>query len=78
MITMNVFNLSFKDSYKYWPTALSNLPSRFDLEEEKRFFPRKFNTRQNQKYVGASPTEEYFSPELTMNEKKYKEFKAWH
>ena len=78
VITMNAFNLSFKDSYKYWPTALSNLPSRFDLEEDKGFFPHKFNTRQNQNYVGAPPAEEYFSPELTTDEKKYKEFKAWH
>ena len=78
VITMSIFNLSFRDSYKYWPSSLSDLPSRFDLEEEKGFFPHKFNTRENQDYVGAPPSEEYFSPELTMDEKKYKEFKAWH
>ena len=57
---------------------LANLPSRFNLEEGKGFFPHKFNTRQNQNYVGAPPEEEYFCPELTMDEKKYNEFKAWH
>ena len=62
-------------------TALSNLPSRFDLEEGKGFFPHKFNTRQNQNYVGAPPAEEYFSPELIMDENSQlgiKEFTAWH
>lgn len=78
VITMNAFNLYFKDSYKYWPTALSNIPSRFDLPEEKGFFPHKFNTRQNQGYEGKPPPEEYFCPELTMDLKKYNEFKAWH
>ena len=29
VITMNAFNLSFKDSYWYWPTGLSNPPQPF-------------------------------------------------
>ena len=78
VITMNIFNLFSRDGYKYWPSPLYDLPSRFDLEEEKGFFPHKFNTRENQNYVGAPPSEVYFSTELTMDEKKYKKFKAWH
>ena len=78
VITMNTFNLYFKDSFKFWPTSLSNLPSPFALEEQKGFFPHKFNTQENQSYVGAPPAPDYFSPELMMDEKKYNEFKNWY
>lgn len=78
VITMNTFNLYFKDSFKFWPMALSNIPSRFGLEGQKGFFPHKFNIRKNQTYVGEPPSEKYFSPELTMDEKKFKEFQTWH
>lgn len=45
VIIMNVFNLFFKDSYKYWFIVFFNFFSCFDFEEEKGFFLYKFNIR---------------------------------
>ena len=47
-------------------------------QKTERFFSHKFNTGENQTYVGRTLSRAYFFPNLTMEEKKYNEFKNWY
>lgn len=66
------------DSYNFLPMKLADLPKTFGfLELHKGYFPHKFNTRNNQNYVGQWPQEDDYSPEM-MKEADYKIFKIWY
>jgi hypothetical protein len=71
-------NLRFVDSYRFFLQPLEALPKMFELKEKKKgFFPHKFNTPENQDYVGVFPDISYYDPE-NMKEKKRKEFEEWY
>jgi hypothetical protein len=73
-------NLEFKDSLLHIQAALHEFPKIFGLDETrfaKGFFPYKFNTRENQDYVGAIPVMSMFEPQM-MSSQKRKEFLEWY
>lgn len=73
-------NLEFKDSLLHIQAALQELPKIFGLDETKfakGFFPYKFNTPENQDYVGVIPPISSFEPQM-MSCKKREEFLKWY
>ena len=63
-----------KESYKYWSTALSNLPSRFDLEKRRDSFHTSL-TPDKIKICRSTARRRVLSPKVTMDKKKYKDSK---
>lgn len=61
-----------------FPNKLSLFPKIFGFKNtEKGYFPHKFNTSENQNYVGKMPDEKYFAPGA-MKPDEYEEFKKWY
>ena len=57
-------NLKIIDSLNFIPSSLSKFPKTFNLKELKKgYFPHKFNTPENQEYVGLLPDKEYYGYE---------------
>lgn len=70
--------LRFIDSLSLFLQPLSSLSESFNIEELKKgFFPHKFNTPENQEYVGSLPSIENYYPE-SMKPKQLVEFSSWH
>ena len=64
-ITVKKAHIRFVDSLNFLTAPLSRLPTMFGLKTLKKgFFPHKFNTPENQKYVGPYPEKKYFCPEM--------------
>ena len=59
--------------------SLDDLPKMLGLKGnwKKGVFPHKFNVPENQNYVGAIPTVEYFEPDA-MKPDRRKEFEIWY
>ena len=56
------YNIRFIDSFSFTLIPLKNFPKTFDLTElAKGYFPHKFNTDENQNYVGPYPDKEYYN-----------------
>ena len=74
LITFSISdNITFKDTLKYIPASLKKLPAMFDCEKnlKKGFFPYKFYSKNNLKYIGEIPHKKYFELEnCTQNELK--------
>lgn len=67
----------FKDTFKYVMTSLAAWSKQFGLKLLKGYFPRGFNTPENQHYVGLLPAERFFETKF-MSEKQYSDFKQWY
>lgn len=70
--------ITFIDSYNFLPMSLSKLPKTFGITELKKgFFPHKFNTEQNQNFVGELPEKKFFGSDMMPNALKI-EFDHWY
>jgi len=71
------YNIRFIDSLSFTLCALKDFPKTFELTESaKGHFPHKFNTPENQNYIGRYPEPEYYRYE-TMKTKERTEFLKW-
>ncbi|XP_015793693.1 uncharacterized protein LOC107370221 [Tetranychus urticae] len=74
----SIANLRFIDSLSLFMQPLSSLCKSFNITELKKgFFPHRFNTPENQKYVGPMPQIEFYDP-TSMKPKQYTEFLQWY
>ncbi|XP_046857163.1 uncharacterized protein LOC124450550 [Xenia sp. Carnegie-2017] len=74
------YQMTLIDSLNFLSMPLSDLPETFGLDlsmYSKGDFPFKFNTRENQKYVGPILALEYYSPDAKSKCKR-DELIAWH
>ncbi|PFX20986.1 putative DNA polymerase [Stylophora pistillata] len=77
-LCMQMGKIVYKDSMRFLPMALSAFSSTYGIPEHKKgFFPHKFNTPENQNYVGPLPAAKYYDP-AEMSEKKKIEFETWY
>ena len=77
-LTISMFNIKFIDSLNFIPMALSKFPKTFDRAELcKGYFPHRFNTEENQDYVGPIPPVDQYSPD-GMKPEERETFLAWH
>ena len=78
ILSLELPNIKFIDSMKFFPVALSNFPKTFGLNEMKKgFFPHFFNTQQNQIYEGYMPDKSYYDPN-GMSPQRKEEFDKWY
>jgi hypothetical protein len=80
IMKMQYGKVSFQDTLLHLPASLEQLPAMFGLDEsqfKKGFFPYKFNTPENQAYIGPIPSINYFDSEK-MKVKKRVAFLQWH
>ena len=75
-LQLKIGAVTIRDSYRYFQTALKNLPKPFGLTCVKGHFPHKFNTFENQDYEGNLPDRSFFGVDF-MKEKDFKEFDKW-
>jgi len=67
-------NISFIGSLSFTLCALRDFPKTFELAElAKGYYPQKFNTSENQNYIGKYPEPDYYGYE-TMKKKERTEF----
>ena len=72
------YNIRFIDSISFTMQPLKSFPKTFGLKElAKGYFPHKFNTHENQNYVGEYPSKEMYGYN-EMIEKDKKEFDDWY
>lgn len=70
--------VSFIDSLSFIPLPLSKFAASFGLTNcSKGEYPYKFNTPENENYIGAYPSLEYY-PIDTMSKEKYSKFIEWY
>ena len=78
VLSLSTTDITFKDSLCFLPFPLSTFPATFGIEELcKGFFPHKFNTLENQDYVGPMPPAVAYDPE-GMTPKTKKAFETWY
>ena len=79
IISMQVGNLKFIDSFSFIPLPLSKFQETFNLPPQlkKGYFPHMFNVDENAQYVGDIPDVHFFMPEDMATENREK-FLAWH
>lgn len=80
IMKMTYGKATFMDTLLHLPASLDQLPGMFGLDEnqfKKGFFPHRFNVPENQHYVGAFPSAEYFDPQR-MSPKKRQAFNDWY
>ena len=79
VLKIGVNNVDFIDSLSFFQQPLSALPKSFGFESVvlKGFFPHRFNTPENSRYVGPIPALEYFGLEH-MKESTSEECRQWH
>ena len=66
------------DSFSFLPMRLANTPAAFDFEDMvKGNFPHKFNTRDNEAYVGAYPALAYYGYDSMTSDQKT-DFVLWY
>ena len=70
-------DLRFIDSLSFFLCPLSALSELFGIETVKGFFPHKFNTLENQNYVGEIPSREMYGGD-EMKVKQRKKFNEWY
>ena len=71
------FNLRFVDTYKFFLSPLADLSKTYDIKTVKGYFPHKFNTPENQNYVGCYPSVDMYGPQ-NMSPKMHGEFMKWY
>ena len=78
IMSLSIGGVKFIDSCNFLPMALAALPKAFGLRELcKGYFPHRFNTPENQGYVGPYPDARYYAPEH-MTEPSKAAFEVWH
>lgn len=78
ILCISVNDVKFIDSIAFIPFALSKFASSFGLEDcNKGEYPYKFNTPENENYVGPYPPIEYY-PIDNMSKDKYSKFVKWY
>ncbi|XP_028413630.1 uncharacterized protein LOC114536480 [Dendronephthya gigantea] len=79
-LTLNDYRIRLIDSLNFLQMPLSKFPVTFGLDPNKFSkgdFPFKFNTFENQNYIGQIPDIEYYSPDIK-SEKERTRLIAWH
>ena len=77
-MTYKKFNIRFVDPLNFFNTPLAKLPEMFGLEDiVKGDFPHKFNTPENQDYIGRIPAIEYYGVG-NKSVKNAKKFEGWY
>ncbi len=77
-MTYKKFNIRFVDPLNFFNTPLAKLPEMFGLEDiVKGDFPHKFNTPENQDYIGRIPAIEYYGVGNN-NVKNAMKFEGWY
>lgn len=79
-LTLNDYQIKLIDSLNFLQMPLSKFPETFGLDPDKFSkgdFPFKFNSFENQNYVGPIPEIEYYSPD-TKSEKERARLIEWH
>jgi hypothetical protein len=72
------YNIRFIDSISFTLMPLRNFPKTFGLTElAKGYFPHKFNTDQNQNYIGSYPDKEFYDYSQ-MTKKTREDFDIWY
>ena len=72
------YNIRFIDSISFTMQPLKTFPKTFGLKElAKGYFPHKFNTDENQNYIGEYPSKEMYGYDELV-EKDKKEFDDWY
>ena len=72
------YSIRLIDSLLFTLMPLRNFPKTFGLTELKKgYFPYKFNTIQNQNYIGKYPEKEYYGYD-EMKKADKKEFDEWY
>ena len=64
------FNIRFIDSYCIFASSLRSLPSTFDSDTIRGFFPHFFNRPENQSYIGNIPSPSMFG-DVNMSKVEY-------
>jgi len=79
IISISFRNVTIIDSYSFLPMSLDKFSETFSIadNEKKKFFPHKFNTPENQNYVGCYPSPQYYGSNYFSIEKKI-EFDKWY
>jgi G:T-mismatch repair DNA endonuclease (very short patch repair protein) len=78
IISMSAQGLRFLDSLLFLPMPLRELPRAFGLKGVKKGdFPHKFNTLENQTYVGSMPGPEFYDPDSMCAERRA-DFMKWY
>ena len=72
------FHIRFVDSLHFFLEPLKNLSYTYNIDTLKGFFPHLFNTKENQNYVGAAPSEEMYGVKNMDKDTYEKEFKPWY
>ena len=70
-------DLRFIDSLSFFLCPVAELSEMFDIETVKGFFPHKFNTLENQNYVGKIPAREMYGGD-EVKAKKRNELNKWY
>ena len=72
------YNIRFIDSISFTLIPLRDFPKTFELNElDKGYFPHKFNTDENQNYIGPHPDKHYYGYE-DMTKKNKEKFDEWY
>lgn len=80
ILKMQYGKVTFMDTLLHLPASLEQLPAMFGLDTgllRKGVFPYKFNTPENQNYIGPIPDRSYFEPDK-MPYKKREKFEEWY
>lgn len=78
ILTLSYKKIRFIDSFSFIPMSLEKFPKTFGLQELKKgFWCHKFNTIDNENYIGSIPGKAYYTPEF-FSESKRKEFDEWY
>ena len=72
------YNIRFIDSISFIPMALKEFPKTFGLAGLcKGYFPHKFNTTENQEYIGEYPNKQFYGYD-EMTKKQKPDFDSWY
>ena len=78
ILQLKVGDIRFIDSLSFFQMPLSAFPKTFGLTELKKgYFPRLFNTRANQDYVGPLPPKDAYLPD-SMSVQGRQDFERWY
>ncbi len=80
IMAMTYGAVEFQDTLLHISASLAQCPKMFGLDEDhfkKGFFPYRFNTPENQNYIGPTPDVSFYEPEM-MSPEKRTEFYEWY
>ncbi len=80
-LTLVDYQIRLIDSLNFLQIPLSKFPETFGLDlttYSKGDFPFKFNTLENQKYIGPMPSIEFYDTDTKKDKEKRDKFIAWH